>query len=107
MRINGDYLDSIVGFKDERNVYERAIDSMGQERVRCWTNEMVAPGRAGIGEAGWIAFCDRATDLSNAQSLDLFDILCGGDAVPQSTLQLFVTFLSALFSREAFAFWCT
>merc|ERR1711988_483133 len=58
---------------------------------------------------GWMAFCNRATDLSNAQSLDLFDQLREEplQTIPQSTAHLIVIWWCALGSREALSFWQT
>jgi len=47
MRLNSDYLESIVGEGGD-SVYEQAISGPGQERLRSWTIEMAAD--AGFGE---------------------------------------------------------
>jgi len=72
MRLNVGYLESLVGDVDavDGTVYQRALSVDGQERIMQWTMEM-AETAGGLSVAAWLAFLNRATDLSSAQSLDL------------------------------------
>lgn len=111
MILNTAYLESLVGGDDVNtdgvvSVYQKAISAAGQERIMTWAMEMAGDSIGGIGESGWLAFVGRASNLSHAEGLDLFDHCADeGSLVKPSTAATVALLFCALASREATAYW--